>query len=804
MPLPLTNLDTRRWSDLVEEAHALIPRFAPRWTDHNTHDPGVTIIELLAWLVEHDVYRLNRVPDRHKRKFLSLVGFPPLPPQPAQTVLAMSPAPGAGVVALPAGTTLAPIATPQTVRIAEDAPRFRTTAPLTVMQLAISTVQLFDGTGFTDRTFLFENGTPLPVFGSDPPLVDTTDASAQRAIYLGLAFVPAPPIGERVSLWMRVRAGDPDVAERRRIAALPGDEDCVPPRPAATCEDAGDAGTDENATVPEPVDGGLASDLDLAVPDHHSVRTIWEYDDGAGWSPLPDLEDGTRGLRLDGFVRFTIPADISASSIGAIAGPRYYVRCRHARGAFDDAPVLYDVTPNAVAAVQSTVARATLVIAPGTVPQAGAAPIRGHSGRLQLGFDLQDRVSQIAFTDGDTTEVRATILSYVPATPAKPGSLIVSAVSIGAGTGDPSQAFELPGAPVAYGDPVVVESSEQGARTARLRADFDASRGDDFDATVLPTSGVVVFGDGMRGAAPAKGSTLWARYRTTLGRLGAVSDGSSWKLEGADDVANAALGLDVSGAGDALATVVNRVRGFGGADEESIDHAAGRAADALWAHEQLLDLLRTRKATTLDQIVRADVVARTAPPRSVTLADYERRALDAPGTNVRRAYAFASSDPRLPCWSAPGTVVVVIVPELPLRRPYPSAGLTRTVRAHLERGRTIGTRLIVTGPEYVEVSVEASVLALPGNDAQRVNDDVRRALDAFLDPLAGGPHGRGWPFGRDVFRSEILEVIDDVAGVDHVISLTLRSSRGDAQCENICVGAIELTTPGAHAIEVRR
>ena len=50
MPLPLPNLDTRRWTDLVAEGRSLVPRYAPTWTDHNAHDPGMTLFELLAWL----------------------------------------------------------------------------------------------------------------------------------------------------------------------------------------------------------------------------------------------------------------------------------------------------------------------------------------------------------------------------------------------------------------------------------------------------------------------------------------------------------------------------------------------------------------------------------------------------------------------------------------------------------------------------------------------------------------------------------------------------------------------------------
>src|SRR5215217_2802355 len=102
MPLPLPDLDTRTWDDLVAEARALIPRYAPGWTDHNLHDPGITLIDLLAWLVEMDVYALDRVPEASRRRFLALVGGAPRPPRAAAAVLWCSPA-GPGSVTIPAG-----------------------------------------------------------------------------------------------------------------------------------------------------------------------------------------------------------------------------------------------------------------------------------------------------------------------------------------------------------------------------------------------------------------------------------------------------------------------------------------------------------------------------------------------------------------------------------------------------------------------------------------------------------------------------------------------------------------------------
>jgi hypothetical protein len=73
MPLPQPNLDDLTYADLVEEARSLIPGLAPEWTDHNPTDPGIVLIELLAWLTEITLYRVNRVPEANYRTFLALL-----------------------------------------------------------------------------------------------------------------------------------------------------------------------------------------------------------------------------------------------------------------------------------------------------------------------------------------------------------------------------------------------------------------------------------------------------------------------------------------------------------------------------------------------------------------------------------------------------------------------------------------------------------------------------------------------------------------------------------------------------------
>jgi predicted phage baseplate assembly protein len=111
MSLPAPNLDDRRFQQLVDEAKRLVQQRCPGWTDHNVHDPGVTLIETFAYMTDQLLYRLNRVPDRVYVKFLELIGvrlFPPTAARAAITFWLSAPLPDD--VAIAAG---AEVATPR-------------------------------------------------------------------------------------------------------------------------------------------------------------------------------------------------------------------------------------------------------------------------------------------------------------------------------------------------------------------------------------------------------------------------------------------------------------------------------------------------------------------------------------------------------------------------------------------------------------------------------------------------------------------------------------------------------------------
>lgn len=89
MPIMPPRLDTRRYQDLLDEALARIPVHTPEWTNFGASDPGVTLIEVFAFLTESLLYRANQVPERNRAKFLQLLGVPLAPAASARGIVTL-------------------------------------------------------------------------------------------------------------------------------------------------------------------------------------------------------------------------------------------------------------------------------------------------------------------------------------------------------------------------------------------------------------------------------------------------------------------------------------------------------------------------------------------------------------------------------------------------------------------------------------------------------------------------------------------------------------------------------------------
>ncbi|HEX4420650.1 MAG TPA: putative baseplate assembly protein [Kofleriaceae bacterium] len=88
----------------------MIPRYSPEWTNHNPSDPGITLIELAAWMTDLLIYRLNQVPDKNYVAFLNMLGIKLRAPRAARALARFTLVDGSVKQRVPRGTQ---VSTPQ-------------------------------------------------------------------------------------------------------------------------------------------------------------------------------------------------------------------------------------------------------------------------------------------------------------------------------------------------------------------------------------------------------------------------------------------------------------------------------------------------------------------------------------------------------------------------------------------------------------------------------------------------------------------------------------------------------------------
>jgi predicted phage baseplate assembly protein len=331
MSLDLPDLGDRDYAAYVTEARSRIPTYADAWTDHNAHDPGITLLETFAWLAETYVYQLDRVDDRHLRKYLELLGSPPKPPQSASVALQLTP-PSETTVGLPAETVLAAGTDRRTARRFETTP-LGPVESVDVVDAQVDRVVVDHAGGRVDNSVVNETkGTRFLAFGPE--------AAVGSRLYLGFDDDPFPPHGG---------AGDP---QPRIALGVAYDETGLPP-PATH-------GAESSAFEP-------------------SVELAWEYCvdydrwyTPDAWDRLPVAFDGTNRLYESGSIVFEHPADpgtdgpVTAPAPAARSWPdrpgvildderaRYWLRCVVETAGYEVPPRLSAVALNVVPATHRT------------------------------------------------------------------------------------------------------------------------------------------------------------------------------------------------------------------------------------------------------------------------------------------------------------------------------------------------------------------------------------------------------------------------------------------------------------------
>jgi len=466
---------------------------------------------------------------------------------------------------------------------------------------------------------------------------------------------------------------------------------------------------------PLPVDAlGIFFDIEEDRAETLGPALFWEHWDGGAWRALR-VDDETRRLRLPGLVSLIGPQ--GSQPLARFGTARSWLRVRLREDGPPGEPTIRGVFPNATWAVQQQ----TVV----------DDPIGASSGLPNQVFAFR----QIPVLPGERIEVREL---------AGPRAGVEwRIVALELFPGDQRAIREVEALLGREGSATDVEYGPLRLRRDRNKQVTEVwvlwqgrehllrSGPNDRHYVLERSRGRLQFGDATAGKVPPSGAAILARrYQTGGGSIGNLPARAISQLQGS------IAGVD---------SVANPVAAEGGADAETLDALRARGPSTLRHRGRGSSV--TDLATVAREASSAVAVASVVPARSV---DGRRH---------------------------PGHVTLVIVPASPDPRPWPSFGLRERVRSYVEaRAEATLTglgRIDVTGPAYVPVDVDATIVARDPTEAGAVEQRARATLARLLHPLTGGPEGTGWQPGRDVYLSDLAAVLGRVDGLDYVDQLAI-------------------------------
>ncbi|MBA3533209.1 MAG: putative baseplate assembly protein [Ardenticatenales bacterium] len=337
-------------------------------------------------------------------------------------------------------------------------------------------------------------------------------------------------------------------------------------------------------------------------------------------------------------------------------------------------------------------------------------------------------------------------------------AVLVEDELLGESDGEPGQIFRLTHSPILglrEGETIEVEENQYGEMVFvpwTYVSDFSKSDRHERDFTLDTATGEIFFGPNIRqpdgsvrqyGRVPEAGRQVrFTQYRFGGGVVGNVPPSKIQVMK---------TGLPY------IDYVTNLHRASGGRDQETLEEAKLRARRELRAQH-----------------------------RAVTAEDYEDLGRGA-SRAVARCKCRAPGDEAdganpLP----PGTIELLVVPAVAdsvwlgdLSKLHLDPQVRKDVATYLDQYRLLTTNLHIREPRYLGVRVETEIVASEYSQPEAVRLRVADSLRYFLSPLAL-PEGtqrpsdvidsqwEGWPFGRDLYLSELYSLIQQVPGVKHV------------------------------------
>jgi predicted phage baseplate assembly protein len=264
------------------------------------------------------------------------------------------------------------------------------------------------------------------------------------------------------------------------------------------------------------------------------------------------------------------------------------------------------------------------------------------------------------------------------------------------------------------------------------------------------------------------------------------------------------------------ASLIFRQYRHGGGDEGNVDVGV---LNTLKTAIPYINTVRNRAAawggldaeTLEDAMVRAPKIMRHRD-RAVTAEDYENLALQTPNVSIGRVKCLQPL-PSDTGQVVPGQVYVLVIPRvrqpkgyLPPEQLEPGENDTDRLEAYLDERRLLTTRLFVTAPAYRWVAARVQLRASADAEQTAVAAEVTARLYQFLNPLTGGPDGKGWPFGRELFLSDVYQALQGMSNVQFIraVELFITDPGGGPQgdpVESVEVVAHGVIVSGLHEVQ---
>jgi predicted phage baseplate assembly protein len=673
--LPKSDLDDRTFEELVNECLLRIPRYCPEWTNYNPSDPGVTLIELFAWLTDQMLVRFNQVPRRNYVAFLELLGIRLQAPAPAKTeVTFYLSASLPEAYTIPSGSEVATLRTET-----EEGVIFSTDHPLVIANPRISYLLAAPRTETKPEVFrdLFQD-----VWTEDP-----NDGWSGQEI----ALFNNPPQPD--NCFYVVFDEDQSIEGNVIAVKLKG----------------------ESATT-------------TGINPNNPPR-FWEAWDGQVWQPvlMKESDDRTRGFSF---------SEISGEGINPLQGAEIIFHL----------PLTWTVTQFStyrgrwlrciyieLADRQSGYARSPHIIG------MGARAIGGTVKATQC-YAMTNEV--LGESNGKAGQLFK--LLHSPVLPRQNDEYLLVSPLVGlpqiwqevedfseSAPNDLHYIIDSTSGDVQFGPFVQTPNYQSQHTIQRLRLQGDPMQRVVAEPTKVIGGATKSVGN-QYGAVPPKGSIIqMVKYRTGGGFRGNVQRGSL-------RITKTAIPY--------VASLINHISATNGVDAESLDDVAIRVPK----------LLKTRD-------------------RAITQSDFEYLTMMAGDGSVSRVRCLPSKNKE-----DAGIVKLLVVPRVSTESIAQGQGLapdqfllspllSDRILNYLDERKMLGVKIRLEQPDYVGVSVQTEIALENSYSNPEVQQDIIQKLKvmlySFLNPITGGVNGQGWEFGRPVYPSDIVKLLQNFEGV---------------------------------------